>query len=253
MMPKHINKRSLVANAKTQLALSTALDFWSKGEAETCPALLEHCATYSTARDVVDLIIEIKHRRQDTLSARQELIVKYGRWLTLHKIRYGTTYIKPKFNWLWCIVLGLASSSYLFDMFSVERLHRRIKRQAELVRNTTIFECSVLQRVLDDQVAMLQNFDIVSRRYGLHPRSVLCSCDGIHAAMADSLVWQGVEFHVDDIVVFGLQRGIVIACFQLLTHGQLLLRVEMMIRTRGGRYRYEHTSAQQLWPPANVH
>ena len=135
-------------------------------------------------------------------------------------------------------------------MFYVERQHRRIKRQVELIKNTTQFESSVLQRVLGDQLTQLQKFDILNA-YCLHQRSMQCLCDGIPALMADSLVWQGVTIHVDDIVQFGLQHGVVIACYQLQPNGQLLLRVEILIR-RHGRCRYEHTSTQQLWQPQDV-
>ena len=144
------------------------------------------------------------------------------------------------------ITFDIASAEWLFDKFYVERQHKRVRRQAELVKNTTQLEGSVLQRVLDDQVTNLQKFDLLAMSYCLAERSTQSLCGGIPARMADSLVWKGVSIHVDDIVVFERLQlvGVVIACYQL-QDKQLGVHVEIM--TRHNRVRFEHTAAQQFW------
>ena len=60
------------------------------------------------------------------------------------------------------------------------------------VKNTTQFEGTVLQRVLDDQVSSLQTFDVLKCNYGLSERRVWSMVNGHPASMADSIKWQGV-------------------------------------------------------------
>ena len=44
--------------------------------------------------------------------------------------------------------------------------------------------------------------------------------------MADSIKWQGVAIHIDDLVVRDQSVGVVVACFEL--ESDLLLDVEVM-------------------------
>ena len=150
LMPKHAARKCLVANASMQLSLYKVLEYWAAEEAADCPALLEHCAVYAAACKVVDIYIAVKHRRQDAATAKHKLVVLIGNWQDLHKMMYGVVHFKPKFVWLWCIAFNLGQ--WWFDMFYVERQHKRVKRQIEPVQNTRQFEGTVLQRVLDDQV-----------------------------------------------------------------------------------------------------
>ena len=130
----------------------------------------------------------MKHRRRDTATAKRELVVSIGNWHNIHKMKYGVVHFKPKFVWLWCIAFNLGP--WWFDMFYVERQHKRVKRQVEPVKNTRQFEGTVLQRVLDDQVSSLQTFDVLKCNYGLSERRVWSMVNGHPAPMADSLMWQ---------------------------------------------------------------
>jgi hypothetical protein len=246
LITKQRKRRSIVANASCQLSLYRLIEFWAIEEASDCPALLEHCAVYSAACRVTDVFLGVKHRRTETARAKEALIGLVGEWQSLHKAKYGTRHFKPKFFWLWPITFDIASAEWLFDMFYVERQHKRVKRQAELVKNTTQFEGSVLQRVLDEQVTNLQKFDLLAMNYRLAESSTQSLCGGIPARLADSLVWKGVSIHVDDIVAFERLQlvGVVIACYQLLDK-QLGVQVEIM--RRHSRVRFEHTAEQKFW------
>ena len=50
--------------------------------------------------------------------------------------------------------------------------------------------------------------------------------NGHPASMADSIKWQGVAIHIDDLVVRAQSVGVVVACFEL--ESDLLLDVEVM-------------------------
>ena len=246
LMKKQESRKCIVANASTQLSLYRLLEFWAIEEAKDCPRLLQHCAVYSAACRVTDVFIELKHRRKETARAKEELLILIGQWQALHKVKYGTSHFRPKFCWLWSIALNLASTDWLFDMWSVERQHKRVKPIVEIVKNTIALEASVVQRVLDVQIFKLHKFDLVATRYCLNERSLWGHCLGIPALMADSLKWKGVTIHVDDIVAVEVLQtvGIVVACYQL-QDGQLVALVEIM--RRHDRMRFEHTSEQQVW------
>ena len=224
-----------------QLSLYKILEYWAAEEAKDCPELLEHCAVYFAACKIIDIYIDVKHRRQDTATVKRELVVLIGNWQNIHKMKYGVVHFTPKFVWLWCIAFNLGP--WWFDMFYVERQHKRVKRQVEPVKNTRQFEGTVLQRVLDDQVSSLQTFDVLKCNYGLSERRVWSMVNGHPASMADSLKWQGVSIHVDDLVVRAQSVGVVVACFEL--ESDLLLDVEVMQHVES--WKYKLTVTKELW------
>ena len=146
---------------RTAAALSSEPNVSGANEAAVdYPALLENCADYSAACRVTDVFRDCKYRRLDTASASRMLPRLISTWQDLHKVKYGVRYWKPKFCWIWPIALDIGLSPFEFDMWHVERQHKRVKPHAENVRNTTSWEGSVLTRVVDAQVCALQ-FSVV--------------------------------------------------------------------------------------------
>ena len=145
--------------------------------------------------------------------------------------------------------MNLHTSSYLFDMFSVERQHRRVKCHAETIKNNVCFERSVLLRVLDSQMLNLQEGFVIDDT-GLHGRRERSTCNGIAVTVADHLVCNGSHYHCDDIVARGSHFGVVIACYQT-DDGTLHVLVELMRATATPEC-YEHTAERELWPPAEL-
>ena len=145
-----------------------------------------------------------------------------------------------------CIVHGLdimLTDGEGWQCPRVERQHKRVKRQVEPVKNTRQFEGTVLQRVLDDQVSSLQTFDVLKCNYGLSERRVWSMVNGHPASMADSIKWQGVAIHIDDLVVRDQSVGVVVACFEL--ESDLLLDVEVMQHVES--WKYKSTVTKELW------
>ena len=99
---------------------------------QTLPLLERHVAVYAAACKIIDIIKMVKHRRLSTREAKPRLLTAIGEWLELHKVQYGTAYIRPKFCWMWAIAKGMGE--WLFDTFYIERQHKRVKPHAELVR-----------------------------------------------------------------------------------------------------------------------
>ena len=229
---------------RMQLSLYKLLEYWAAEEANDCPAL--------AACKIIDIYINVKHRRRDTATAKRELpVIMIGNWQNMHKMKYGV-HFRPNFAWLWCIAFNLGP--WWFDMFYVERQHKRVKRQVEPVKNTSKFDGTVLQRFLDDQMSSLQTFDVEKPNYGLSERRVPSMLNGHPASMADSLTWQGVAIHVDDLVVRAQSRtavGVVVAFFQ--HESDLLLEVEVPapIALRGrGKDIHARVIVERTRPPA---
>jgi hypothetical protein len=250
MMSKHNKRKVIVANASTQFSMYKLLEVWATEASQECPDLLEHVSVYSAACAVTDVFRNVKHRRLDTARARAELPNLIATWQQLHKLKYGKRYFRPKFFWLWPIALGLDKSKWLFDMFYVERQHKRIKPHAEAVSNTRTFDASVLMRVLDSQLTSLQDGFTISKN-SLHERKVRGQCNGMGAFVADRLICGGLSLHVDDIIELNHcgRIGCVIACYQR-DDEMLVLQVEIMNKI--GSVRYEHTAVREFWPARDV-
>ena len=71
-----------------------------------------------------------------------------------HKQCYGRSGLLPKHHWMFDVIEQLAQDGFLADCFIVERLHLRVKCHAELTKNTTDYERSVLIRQTAAHVAL---------------------------------------------------------------------------------------------------
>ena len=210
------------------------------------PRLHPHVAVYIAACDIIDIIRLVKHRRLSTIDAKPRLLESIGKWFTLHKVQYGTRFVKPKFFWMWLIALRIADSEWLFDMFYIERQHKRVRPQAELVKNTTMFEASVLMRVLDAQICAMKQSNIFGHSYCLVGGKVQIA----GGLMADKCICGGAELACDDVVIRGELLAIVLQCI-LYQDGRLMLKVERMVATNRSAWR--QTTLQEFWLASSVH
>ena len=88
------------------------------------------------------------------------------------------------------LLLAAGGCEWLFDMFYVERQHQRIRAQAELVKNTSTFESSVLFRVVDAQCESLRKSNPLEDSYQLVGRRVPVA-GAIVGSLADACVSGG--------------------------------------------------------------
>ena len=203
-----------------------------------------HLVVYLAACRIVDLLKRIKHRRLTTSDARPQLVRAHDEWFTLHKALYGTVYVKPKHFWMGTICRRIDASEWLFDMFYIERQHRRVKVQAELVKNMTNWESAVLMRVLDTQVAALQHEDPLHSSYRLIGKEV--QRDPVVGNVATKCICGGAQLSRNDIVVHARDgaAGVILEC-SLGLDGMLRVRVEVLRKVGHGGW--EHTPVQKLW------
>ena len=145
---------------------------------------------------------------------------------------------------MWLVAVRLADAEWLFDMFYVERQHRRVRPQAELVRKTTSWEPSVVFRVLHAQLCTLSGPSPIKDSYTLlgRQRRVTGCVDGW---MADKLVCGRLHLHTDDVVFRRGVFGIIVACLHDERSGSLFVQVELL-RSSGGSA-WTHTSSREQW------
>ena len=99
-------------------------------------------ASFLAGCKVVDLLRLPKLHQLEVAEAEAMLTDAISDFMEKHKAAHGIEHIKPKHHW----VLGVAISAFrhgmVIDMWIIERLHLRVKPEAELVRNTASFERS---------------------------------------------------------------------------------------------------------------
>ena len=107
---------------------------------------------------VIDIIKYAKRGYISTQAAGQRMRQAVGRFMLMHKRAHGEEHITPKFHWLFDIADQLEASpaDYVVDMFIIERLHLRIKSEANNVKNTSRFERSVLAATFNSQANRLR-------------------------------------------------------------------------------------------------
>ncbi len=191
-------------------------------------------ASFQAVCRVMDLILIAKRCEGDFLNASVELQKALEAHMQLHQHAYGTDHIKPKHHWMMDIPRQLVRDRCVLDAFVIERTHLVVKSIATHVKNTHLYERSVLAGVTtkafqasDDKLAAVDG--LMGRTMGLP------GCPG--ALASKQLRIFGTEIAMDDVVSQGEAVGIVFAC--ALEVGELLLLVDVM---RPVRQNLSHTS-----------
>ena len=166
-----------------------------------------------------------KFRQLDPDAAQELLTPAVSDFMLKHKAAYGDRHVRPKHHWLYDVIESAFRHGMLKDMWIIERLHLRVKGEAELVRNTVSFEKSALAMVLCSQLHELRQGHAHDGLRGLGAPFP----GAPEARLSDSLVSCSQCFHVDDIVFHGEDAGVCIAC--VADAGMLMLLVELLERT----------------------
>ena len=69
--------------------------------------------------------------------------------MQLYIAAYGDEELKPKHHWMYDIAEQMESLLCVVDAFIIERIHLRIKRNAEKVHELRVFEKSVMAGVVN--------------------------------------------------------------------------------------------------------
>ena len=165
-------------------------------------------ASFLAGCKVVDLLRLPKLHQLEIADAERMLTEAISDFMEKHKAAYGTDYIRPKHHWMFDVAISAFRHGMIIDMWIIERLHLRVKKEAELVRNTSSFERSTLALVLCSQLEDLSGGHCYD---GLRGASRPFP-DTPGVLMADAVVADGKHIHVDDVLFCGSEAGVCLAC-----------------------------------------
>jgi len=106
-------------------------------------------------------ILELYRRGKRGIDVSAELRDAIQRHSQLHTIAYDDDWFRPKNHFLHHIPVELAKHHVILDCFVGERRHGYIKKAASDILNTRAFEKSVLVKVIDKQLDIIQHEDFL--------------------------------------------------------------------------------------------
>jgi hypothetical protein len=129
-------------------------------------------------------------------------------FLELHKVCYGGRHLKPKHHWMLDLGPQVRRDHVILDAFVVERQHLLVKSVAEHIKNTSQFEVSVLSSLINVQIKTVRELDMSDQLVGR--TSQLQGMPGV--LVANKIAIHSFTVTVDEVVLKGLQAGVVLAC-----------------------------------------
>lgn len=217
---------SLVGSASEQFQLYPLLRYFVQTEVRdirTKPFV----ESFLGCCKIVDILKLAKAGELELEDVRGRLVRSISEFMAKHKACYQEERLRPKHHWMYDVALSLPAGRGVVDMFIHERLHLRVKPNAEQVRNTRDYEHSVLALALCAQINDLLNNELLDRLEGKTAR--IPEWPGL--TFADKLMLGGRTFFVGDIVFNCEAAGVVLACMEDdSAPGKLFVAVELLTK-----------------------
>ena len=169
-------------------------------------------------------------------------------WMDAHKSHYGNDHLKPKSHWAFDVCDHLESDPMVIDAFVIERLHLRVKAEAEFIKRLENYESSVLARVVNAQVESSQK----EAGCGLIGRTAPLP-GAPDAIVADRMEVFGAHFSVGDFIARGDQIAQVQACAD--ENGELFVIADAWHKEASDdvRQSWRSAGARCVWPASELH
>jgi hypothetical protein len=200
--------------------------------------------SFSAVCTVIDILLVAKRGSLDLLAASTQLQAAAAKHLRLHTEAYGTDTVVPKHHWMLDVPAQLRRDGMVLDTFVIERNHVSVKRIAEHIRNTLVYERSVMSGVTTAAFSRDAEASVGS---GLVGRTAAFPGNP-DATIADKMDIDSMEVTVADVILRGSSVGIVSAC--VCEGGKLLAIVEVLaLRSRMTPHAgtYARTGVQDVW------
>jgi hypothetical protein len=200
--------------------------------------------SFLAACTVVDILLTAKRRSLDAVAASTQLQAATAEHLRLHIEAYGPNAVVPKHHWMLDVPSQLRRDGMVLDTFVIERNHVSVKRIAEHIRNTAVYERSVMSGVTTAAFSRDAESSVGS---GLVGRTEALPGNP-DAMIADKMDIDSMEVAVADVILRGSSVGIVSAC--VCEGGQLFAIVEVLaLRSRMTPHSgtYARTGVQDVW------
>ena len=153
----NVKASSFRCSASEGLSLYAAIAHWALAvlPADTCPAERE---AYTALCDVIDCL----RAAAFTVVVGSTMLETIERFLALYDTAFGLEWSTPKFHWL--LHFGDYADMFegLITCWPLERKHKVPKEYGADVRNTRIYERSVLHEVLGKHIAVLSREETFS-------------------------------------------------------------------------------------------
>lgn len=228
----------LKCSASEMLGLYAILRYIVAANVPRIAELERKLASFGAACTVIDIIVAAKNGTTEAHHAAVSLQRALQQHMSLHMAAYGEGSIRPKHHWNFDLPGQFARDGMVLDAFVVERTHLKVKRVADLIKNTSCFERSVLAGVLN--CALEQ-----ARGAWVHALLGSTKQVGDNVYMSEKMHIYGFLVAAGDLVHDGGQVGLVQTC--LLIDGVLYAVVEIL-RRQGA-----HTANWGLWSATSVY
>ena len=109
----------------------------------TDAALQVPAISFNALCEVMGVILDAKYFRMGVAEAGRRIRVLHASYIGKHIAIYGLQHVKPKLHWVFDIADQFEENEWLqlvFDAFTIERWHNRVKQHAHNVKNTKVFE-----------------------------------------------------------------------------------------------------------------
>ena len=194
----------LKASASEILGIYSVVRHWVATVVGPRPELANQRASFDAACATVDILIQTKKGMLDNRRASDMLLEAIGRHQRLHIAAYGVDKIKPKHNWMFDVAEMLQHTEAVLDAFIIERLHLRVKRQADAVKDMNVYEAATTASVINEQFedAKRQMADgLLGRHHAYHG-----------ARVSDHMLVGSTTYSTSDVVARHTQMGVVALC-----------------------------------------
>ena len=168
------------------------------------------CDSYLKVRQVLDEFLKLK---KGISSSNRVVLALMREHMQLHKLAYGTDWIKPKHHFAFHNALSWQQDEVWLDCFVHERKHQVLKDAASAIDNTTNYEASVLGRAILQQWRQLQDCTLSDCLLGkAGEEDSISAVFGEAVRATRSLQYQSLVIGVGDIVLVGNAAYLVRAC-----------------------------------------
>ena len=105
------------------------------------PAIAQERESFNAVCEVMDVILEAKYFRMGVAEAGRRIRVLHASYMRKCIAIYGREHVKPKMHWVFDIADQFEENEWLqlvFDAFTIERWHNRVKKHAHNAKNTLV-------------------------------------------------------------------------------------------------------------------
>jgi hypothetical protein len=245
------NEDKLKCSASELLGLYGLLRHFVELHVPVVEELAPQRASFNSLCRVLDLLLQIKRCTVPIVQGVRDLRRAVTIHLRLHVEAYGTARVVPKHHWLLDIPGQIAADGMVLDAFVIERQHLTVKGVVEHVRNTTVFERSVLSSVCSLTANQALEVSFGNSLIGSKPAPAL----GPEAVVGRSMLLFGFSVAVEDVVLRTSCRtaGVVLACCG---EGSSLYAVVEKLTAVGQQSQHARAwklaRVQEVWPAEDI-